>query len=188
MIDAAAAIFAEQGFEATTFAQIAERSGVSIAYLQGLGTKPQIFRFALDRRATGGADSLVDAADGLIAAGPELSPPEALELLVVTTASWNAGSHRLWRAWSQSSDPELRADWDATMASARGAYRTWLDALEAQGARRPDLPIEEQAAELWLLTLAEAYDLLVRVAGLSHEQYLAWLRRSLVELVLKPGS
>lgn len=184
VIDTAATVFGERGFEATTLAHIAGAAGVSVAYLQGLGTKPELFRLALDRRATGGAGTLAGEGDDLIHAAATLPPLDAIELLAQTAAKWNAGSHRLWRAWAQTSDPDLAAEWDASMATVRGAYRTWLVQLDAAGARRADVPMEEQAAAVWLLTLADTYDQLVRIAGLAHEQYVDWLVRSLRELVL----
>ena len=184
VFDTAAELFGEHGFEATTLSQIAAAAGVSVAYLQGLGSKAELFQAALGSRATGGAGSLDGAADDLIAVAPTLPPREALELLVVTTAAWNAGSHRLWRAWSRTSDDELRRAWDGAMARARREYRAWIDGLDRAGVRRDDVSIEEQVAGVWLLTMAETYDQLVSVTGLTHDQYVSWLRRSLAELVL----
>lgn len=186
VIEVASELFGAHGFEATTFAQIATHAGVSVAYLQGLGSKAELFQLALSRGATGGDGPLDGAAEDLIALAPTLPAREALDLVVTTTARWNAGSHRLWRAWAQTSDDELRAAWDAAMQHAREEYRAWIEGLEAAGVRRSDVSIDEQTAGVWLLTMAETYDQLVRVAGLSHEQYLSWLRRSLGELLLAP--
>lgn len=184
VIDIAAELFGDRGFEAATFGQIADAAGVSVAYLQSLGTKAELFLLAVDRRATGGRGTLAGEGDDLTLAAVALPPREALELLVHATAQWNAGSHRLWRAWTHSSDPDLNAAWDASMAGVRTAYRAWIDRLEESGERRADVSAQEQAAAVWLLTLADTYDRLVRIAGLTHEQYVQWLSRSLRELVL----
>lgn len=184
VIETAATVFGERGFEATTLAHIASAAGVSVAYLQGLGTKSELFRLALDRRATGGEGTLGGEGDDLVRAASSLPPDLALEMLVQATAKWNSGTHRLWRAWAQTSDGELSGEWDRSMVEVRSAYRQWLEKLDDIGARRPDVSIDEQAAGVWLLTMAETYDHLVRSAGLSHEQYLSWLARSLRELVL----
>lgn len=188
VVDTAADVFGDRGFEATTLTHIAAAANVSVAYLQGLGTKAEIFRLALSHRATGGEGSLEGDADDLIATAPTLPPRLAVDLLTEKTSSWNAASHRLWRAWSQSSDPELRAAWESSMSDARHAYRVWIEGLDAAGVRRDDLSIDEQTAGVWVLTMAETYDHLVQVAGLTHEQYAAWLRRSIIELVLTPDA
>lgn len=184
VIEIATALFSAHGFESTTFAQIAAEAGVSVAYLQGLGSKADLFQLALNHSATRGEGPLDGAAEELVAVVATLSPRESLDLVVSTTAHWNAGSHRLWRAWAQTSDHDLRVAWDDAMAHARREYRAWIEGLDARGARRTDVSIDEQTAGVWLYTMAETYDQLVSIAGLSHEQYVTWLRRSLAELVL----
>ena len=64
MIDAAAAVFAEKGFDGTTFADIAAAAGVSVPYLQKLGTKADLFVLAIERVTVGPQQRTVERARG----------------------------------------------------------------------------------------------------------------------------
>ncbi|MDQ1623804.1 MAG: hypothetical protein QOH19_2222 [Actinomycetota bacterium] len=59
--------------------------------------------------------------------------------------------------------------------------------LQPRGGLRTDVPVEEMAMTLWLLTSPYQHEHLVVQAGWAADRYLAWLQRVLVEAVLAPG-
>jgi len=126
LLDAAFALFGEQGFETTTVAQIADRAGVTeMTFYRHFGTKDALV-----------VDDPYDPlmADAVIAADPELPPLPAIA----------AGVRAAWRAVPEpdaaavrdrlrfvASSPSLRAAMAKSSAATEAAL---ADALQRRGA------------------------------------------------------
>jgi AcrR family transcriptional regulator len=148
LVVAAVDLFAEQGYDATTVAQIAERAGV---------TKSTLFRYFPDKREilVAGQETLSQLlSDGIAAAPADASPLQAVA----------AGLERVSEAMGQMSrdlGPRMKA---AITASSELQER---DALKSVGlaaamtaallARRVPDPTAQLAAELGVLAFKRGY-------------------------------
>ncbi|GAA1752781.1 hypothetical protein GCM10009747_08160 [Agromyces humatus] len=189
MIDAAASVFAAQGFDGTTIADIATAAGVSVPYFQKFGTKADLFVLAIERVTVGPQQRTVDRArDELETTAMNLTRDEFLTSIATLTTEWNERSYGMWRAWANTDDPELRARWEAQMADIRAEWARYLAFFDDRGWWRADVPRDEQVAAVWLLTMAETYERMKVVAGLSSDEYTAWLRRAMVAVLVGPES
>ncbi|GAA1683448.1 TetR/AcrR family transcriptional regulator [Microbacterium lacus] len=186
VIDTATVLFAEHGFEATTLADVASAAGVSLAYLHKLGSKSDLIESVVRAMMTG--DTAADPDSELDALVHAATMEEYLDLSLASIIAWNARSHRLWMAWASASDPGLRAGWNAVMTEVRAKLTASLALLDARGWLRGDVPHDELVATLWVLTMAETYTRLVDGAGLSHDDYVRWLHRSVREALLPRAS
>jgi AcrR family transcriptional regulator len=185
VIDAAAAVFATKGFDGTTVADIAEAAGVSIAYFQKIGTKAELFILAIERVTVGPQQRTVQRArDELEVTAADANRDEFLQNMADLTTAWNERSYGMWRAWANSDDPELRAGWEAVMRDIRAEWAAYLAFFDQRGWWRTDVPRDEQVAAIWLFTLAETYERMTVVAGLSREHYTAWLRRAMESVLV----
>ena len=189
VIQIAAILFGERGVDATTLADIAAAADVSVPYLQGIGTKVDLVGLAVSL-VTAGPDQqtredLTRSRSQLLALA---TPEQFVELVVKGTTEWNARSYGLWRAWAECSDQDLRESWARQMRFIRREWRTLLDDLAPRGWWREGVSSEERAAAVWMLTMAETYERMVRVAGMRDEQYQAWLARSLHDALIGPAS
>ena len=189
VIEIAGILFGERGVDATTLADIAAAAEVSVPYLQGIGTKVELVGLAVSL-VTAGPDQQTQ--EGLARSRSQLlalsTPEEFVEIVARGTAEWNARSFGLWRAWAECSDQDLRDSWARRMRFIRREWRSLLDDLAARGWWREDVASEERADGVWMLTMAETYERLVRVAGMSDEQYEGWLARSLRDALIGPAS
>jgi AcrR family transcriptional regulator len=187
VVEAAAAVFAEKGFDGTTLGDIAVAAGVSVAYFQKLGTKTDLFVLAIERVTVGPQKRTVEHARGEVdAAATILSPDQFVHNLAVMTTEWNERSYGMWRAWANTDDPELRARWESVMADVRAEWGRYLAMFDGRDGWRTDVPRSEQVAAIWLLTMAETYERMTVVAGMSRDQYTSWLRRSLAAVLVGP--
>lgn len=188
VIDAAAEVFAAKGFDGTTIADIAAAAGVSVPYFQKLGTKTDLFVLAIERVTVGPQQRTVERARGdLETMGASVTRDQFIEGISALTAEWNGRSFGMWRAWANTDDPELRTRWEAQMTTIRAEWARYLAFFDDRGWWRTDIPREEQVAAVWLLTMAETYERMTVVAGLSRDQYTAWLRRAMAAVLVDPA-
>lgn len=186
-VRAAAEVFAERGVEAATMAELAEVAGVSVPYLERLGTKAEIFAMSIEAVTLGPElNTLANAQDEFEKIADSISRDELLDSFARGSAEWNARSHRLWRMWAVSSDPELQERWRTLMADVRQGWATSLTMFDERGWWRTDISRADQAATIWILTMAETYGRLTEEAGFTHDEYVAWLRRGLDAVLVPP--
>lgn len=189
MIDAVAAVFAAKGFDGAVVADLAAAADVSIPYLQKLGTKTDLFVLAIERVTVGPRQGTVEHARAEVdAAAATLSPDQFIQNLAETTTEWNERSYGMWRAWANTDDPELRARWESVMADVRAEWARYLAMFDSRDWWRTDVPRYEQVAAIWLLTMAETYERMTVVAGMSRDQYTSWLRRALTAVLVGPDT
>jgi AcrR family transcriptional regulator len=189
VIDASAEVFAAKGFDGTTLADIAGAAGVSVPYLQKLGTKTDLFVLAIERVTVGPQERTVEHVRGdLNVTAANVTRDGFLDGMAELTTAWNERSYGMWRAWANTDDPELRTRWESVMADVRSEWARYLAFFDDRGWWRADVPREEQVAAVWLFTMAETYERMVTVAGLSRDQYRAWLRRAMESVLVAPGA
>jgi hypothetical protein len=87
-------------------------------------------------------------------------------------------------AGGAASDPELSDLWRELEAARLNGQGRFVGMLAERGVLRRDLPVERARDGLWALCSLAVYDMLVLGRGWPEEDYLAWLTRSLQDLLL----
>ena len=186
VLDAAAKLFEERGYEGASIAAIAEEAGVSAESVYAHFRNKRTLLGELVRRAVRGDDprrvpeqegprALVAAADQheqlrLFAADIVLRLERAAPVVAIV-----AGASR--------SEPELAELLARLHADRLKNLRILVDALAANGPLRLR---EEDAVEIvWALTSPELHQLLTRIRGWKRRRYCDWLADSLAHLLLE---
>jgi AcrR family transcriptional regulator len=176
VVDAAARVFATQGYAAATLAGIARAAGVSVETVKSTASKAELLLAAFERAFAGeeGAPSLADtdAAAGVL----ELPDGAFVDAVVDTIASANARAHALWTVLSGAalSDATVGVALESMLERRRADFALFAHEL----ARRALVPVDAEpdaAAELSFLFSPEGYTQLVAQSGWSREHYRAWL-------------
>lgn len=183
IVDAAASLFADNGYGATSIEAIAQGAGVSRkTVFDSVGGKVQLLRLAYNFAIVGDDEAVP------LGARPEIaalrSEPDAARMLtgyaaLVTTINQRIAS--MWRALegAAASDPQARELYETLIEQRRSAMRTPVKHLTALGALRTGLSEREAADLLWLFNDPSLYDKLVRQRGWSTTRFQKWLTDSL---------
>jgi AcrR family transcriptional regulator len=186
VLDAAAAVFAERGYERASIAAIAARAGVAEETVYGHFKNKRTLLGELVERAVRGGDPRPvpeqDAPRRLAAVGDQ---PEALELFAADIVQ------RLQRAAplvvlvgeAARAEPEMADLLGRLHAQRLRNLRVLVDALAAAGPLR--LPRDAAAETVWALASPELHQLLTRQRGWSARRYRTWLADSLGALLLR---
>lgn len=176
--DAAAPLFARQGYAQTTVRQIARSAGVSVETIYASGDKRSVFlrAFELSLRGDLAGTALLDL-EALTPARDAADLDVFLRTIVRFVVDANARTSRLWAAFVEgaNTDPVLAASYSEQMTAMRVQARRVLDhAVEAGLCDRPADPASVVDV-IWATLHPGQYELLVREAGWAHERYKAWL-------------
>jgi AcrR family transcriptional regulator len=192
LIAAAARLFAERGYGATSIDDIAAAASVSRATVfTSVGGKAMLLSAALDVAIVGDDDpvALPDRPRSK-AIRAESDPRRYLALyaeLVTEMGGRLAGVFEALRG-AAGADPEARALWEKHLDQRRrGAAHVVAD-VERKGSLRPGLGKEAAADIVWVLNDPGLFHLLVHLRGWSVTRYQAWLAESLVSQLIAPGA
>lgn len=185
VLDAAASLFADRGYDGASIAGIAERAGVAEETVYGHFRNKRTLLGELVARAVRGRDGrpvpeqagprrLAETADQheqlrLFAADIALRLERAAPLVALVAAAAR-------------SEPELAELLTRLHDDRRRNLRVLVDALAARGPLR--LSREKALDATWALTSPELHQLLVRVGGWTPRRYRGWLADSLAALLL----
>ena len=185
MLDAAATLFVERGYDVTSISSIAELAGVSPETVYARFRNKRTLIGELMQHAVRGADprpipeqeaprALAAATDQheqlrLFAADIVLRLERAAPLAAVV-----AGAAR--------SDPEIATLYERLHRNRLENMTTLIDALSANGPLQ--LPAEHALETVWALTSPELHQLLERVRGWTPDRYRDWLTDCLSTLLL----
>jgi AcrR family transcriptional regulator len=187
VLDAAAERFADEGFARTTLAKLAEAAGVSVETVQAQGPKRSLLTAAVHHRSFGGPEQDFFSAPEAHATREAATPADFCRHAGDLVAGFNAQTFRLWRAFSSAAADDPAVDRDLTDLSGliREQCHRIVAMLAERGWLRDDVAADELADSLWLLVGSETYDKATTRLGWSHERYVAWLRRSLNDLLFR---
>jgi AcrR family transcriptional regulator len=179
VVDAAHALFLEQGFAATTVDQIASRAGVSRPTVFTVGGKATLLKLARDI-AMAGDDEAVDVTSRArfqrLLAEPD--PAVMLRLFAGHCADllgrYSALDEVVRRA---AGDDEVAQLWQASEAQRLRAARLVVANLAGKATLR--LPDDKAADVLWLLMAPDIYHRLVHDRRWSRTRYIAWYAETL---------
>ncbi len=190
IIDAAARLFAERGYGATTMAAIAAEAQVSAKSVYALGDKAQLLTLALDR-AIGGDDDT-----------PLLERPQAQAVLTAATArdAVTLGAamgapmllrlYPLYRAFEQAAatDAQIAALWKKYQQRRRHEVLLVVRSVKKESGLRPGLDTERATDVLWALIGWHPVALLVEERGWTSGQIQLWIEELLTLILLGPDS
>lgn len=178
VIEAAGALFSQQGYQATTISAIARAADVSAETVKATASKPELLIASFEMRFAG-AEGRTSLADTPIAIDvTNASRAEFLDGVITIIAEANARGHSLWTVLlgAALSDDQVARALSTILTQRRADYRRLVDELIARGEVIDDP--DAAAAELSFLLSPEGYQQLVQQSGWTMPQYRAWLARS----------
>ncbi|WP_028647695.1 TetR/AcrR family transcriptional regulator [Nocardiopsis sp. CNT312] len=191
---AAARLFTERGYAATSIQSIAAEAGVAAQTVYyAFGTKSAVLKHALDHAVAGDAAPVATLDRPWVRRA--LEAPDArgqIRLHTVGTASVMERLSPLSEVLrgAADSDDELRALWHASVDQRRTVQRTFTERLRERGALRPELSADEAADTCLALLSPEVFILYTRHCGWSVRRWRTWaeqgLTRHLTELSTAP--
>ena len=191
VVTAAAALFAQNGYTATTIDAIASAAGVAVQTVYAaVGGKPALIQ-AVVSRAIAGDDSrspLLDR-EWLTRLRRETSPRLQVRILADEQTAIAPRIVPVWLALraAAGTDPEAAQAWQQSMAI---KYETQLAMVRAirRADLKPGLTYPQAADLLWTLASPETYDLLVLQRGWPAGRFTRWLTQALAASLLRtPG-
>lgn len=185
VLTAAAQLFVEHGYDATSIAAIAERAGVSAETVYArFRNKRTLIGEVMQQAARGDDPRPIPEQDAPRAVAAEPDQREQLRLFAADIALRleRAAPLAAVVAAAARSHPEL-AELYARLHEARlGNLSTLVEALSANGRLR--LPPEPALETVWALTSPELHQLLVGVRGWTSDRYRDWLADNLAALLV----
>ena len=183
VLDAAGRLFADRGWAGTGMREVAAAAGVSVETVYaGFGSKPELLKAVFDV-AVVGDDAPVALAERPAVVAMREGPRTCRVAQAASVASGiSARTCELLQALiaGAGSDETLTG----LLADLDERRRRQIADLYAVVAGRPATAL--QLDEVWLLTSADVFHLLVHRLGWSAEQHEAWLGASLLRIVRQP--
>jgi AcrR family transcriptional regulator len=187
VLDAAATLFRERGYGATTVEQIAARAGVSKpTVFTAVGNKQALLSAVRDVTIAGDDDPIPvrqRAAAAAIADEPEQH--RAAELIaahLTAVAGRYAPIYDVLRGAAATGEPELRQLWKTEEDQRLIGARHWTSILAAKAPLRDDLDPDAAADIMWLLMAPDNYSRLVHDRGWTPDHYQEWLTNAIRSL------
>lgn len=189
IVDAAARLFTERGYGATTVDAIAEAAGVSRkTVFTSVGGKTVALKLAIDW-AIAGDDEPVPILERPHVRAALQHEPDARRILtsyahdVRQASARTAPLHQVVQA-AAGLDADIRALAEDGRAQRIRGMRAIAQALADRGALKPDLTPSEAADILWLLNDPSVYHRLVIEQKWTPERYQDWLADALISLLI----
>ncbi|WP_412541159.1 helix-turn-helix domain-containing protein [Longispora sp. K20-0274] len=186
--DAAARLFVEGGYVATTMRQVASAAGVGERTLyDAYPNKAALFTHTLGVAIVGDEqDVRVLDRPEMTAARQQADPRAAITQLIAYTADLldRAGDLIMVSVEAAGADPDMRAAADAGAAATHKVHLALTTALHQQGSLRAGLDPTAAADILYALASPHMHQLLRRHRGWPVERYTAWLENAAVRELL----
>jgi AcrR family transcriptional regulator len=192
IVSAAARLFVDEGYGATTIDAVAEAAGVSRkTVFTAVGGKVDLLKTALDWAVAG--DDVPLAVADRPAVRELLAGDDPIEVLaswvhfLVEVDSRVAGLFRVLEI-AADSDDEARQLLDVSRRQRLAGARRVVDRISQLGASNEALSRTAAVDVAWLATDPVVFDRLVRIRGWTAKAFEAWLRRSLTVQLLDAPS
>ncbi len=188
ILTAARELFTEQGYAATTIAQIAAAAGVAVdTVYASVGTKPVLMRLLMET-AISGTDQAVPAEQRdyvlRIRAATTAQDKIGLYAAAVTEVNARLAPLHLVLRGAAATAPELAGIRDEISERRAANMRLFAQDLAATGQLRPGLDPDEVADVVWSMNSAEYFTLLVRERGWDPARFATWLAGAWCRLFL----
>ncbi len=191
IVDAAAQLFTEQGYGATTVGAIAEAAGVSRkTVFASVGGKAQALKLAIDWAIVGDDEPVPVLERPLVRAG--MAEPDARRMIAAHARGTTEVGARIAplvavAEAAAGADAEIRALTADGHAQRLRGMTAFAQALADRDALRPGLTVSEAADILWLLGGPGVYHRFVIEQGWPAQRFEEWLRDALTGLLIDPG-
>jgi len=191
IVDAAAGLFIERGYGATTVDAIAEAAGVSRkTVFTSVGGKSEALKLAIDWAIVGDDEPVPMLERPLVKAG--FAEPDARRILTAYAGSVREVSARIAPlnavvTAAAGLDAEIRALAEEGRAQRLHGMRVLAQTLADRGALKPGMTPNEAADVLWLFNDPGVYHRLVMEQHWSPDRYQEWLADALISLLIPPG-
>ena len=187
VVGAAAELFSRQGYQATTFAQLASEAGVSVETVQRHGPKSALLQAALELVSFGveGETDLFDTDLGKAMLRAR-DTAELATLIGNAMLAINAPSAGLWVAVASAAqaDDELRGYYADMLALLRRQVEHAFRVFAGHGWLRADVPFDDLVEAFCVITSFETYVRFVRLDGKPDDAYTAFVARTVRETIL----
>ena len=191
IVDAAARLFTERGYGATTVDAIAEAAGVSRkTVFTSVGGKAEALKLAIDWAVVGDDEPVPLLDRPHVRAGQ--AEPDARRILTDYARDLCQIGARIapLNAVVQAAaglDADIRALAEEGRAQRLTGMRVLAGTLAGRGALKPGLTAAEAADVLWLFNDPGVYHRLVIEQGWDPGRYQDWLAGALISLLVDPG-
>lgn len=180
--DAAARLFVERGYVATTMRQVAAEAGVGERTLyDAFATKAALFSHTLGVATVGDEEPVrvVDRPE-MATARQQADPRAAIGQLIAysTELFERAGDLIMVSVEAAGADPDMRAAADAGADATHRVYLALTTALHQRGALRDGIDPTAAADTLYALVSPHLHQLLRRHRGWPVERYTAWIENT----------
>jgi AcrR family transcriptional regulator len=185
VLDAAATLFGERGYDGASIAAIADAAGVSAETIYArFGNKRTLLGELVGRAVRGEDPAPVPEQAGPRAIAAATDQRKQLRLFAadIVLRLERAAPLVAVVAGASSSEPELAELLARLHANRLSNLRVLVDAVAANGPLR--LPADAAVETVWALTSPELHQLLSRVRGWTRQRYCDWLAESLTALLL----
>lgn len=191
IVAAAADLFLDHGYGATTLDQVAARAGVAVQTVYfHFGNKATLLKEALDVAAVGDDEAVALMDRSWIAEmTAEPDPVRIIEL-------WTAGGREIFERVAPllavvrgtvGTDPDLAAQWELNEGQRRSSFRALPHLLAERGALRAGLSVEDAADLAFLIHSAENYMVATGILGWTPEHWQHTTTKLLVRSLLGEG-
>ena len=188
IIDAAAALFIDQGYGKTTLEQVAERAGVAVQTVYfHFGNKRTVLKEALDVAAVGDDE-----------------PVALLDRPWFGRVQDEPDPHRVITLWTENSrtivervgpilgvvrdaavtDADMATQWDTNEQQRLVAFRTLAQLLADRGALKPDMSVADATDIIFTLLGPETYLLLTTRRNWTPTKWQRWVTATLTSALL----
>jgi AcrR family transcriptional regulator len=190
IVDAAARLFVERGYGATTVDAIAEAAGVSRkTVFTSVGGKLEALKLARDWAIVGDDEPVpLMARTQVKRAQAEPDARQILRMYAGMVREVNSRVARLVHVIESAAglDADIRALSDEGLAQRQVGMRSLAGELERRGALRPDLTPDMAADLLCVHNDGRVYHLLVHQRGWAPERFEQWLAELLIAQLVRP--
>lgn len=184
VIAAAAKLFVERGYGATSIDDIAAEAGVSRATVfTSVGGKPMVLKAAVDVAIVGDDEPVAlpeRPRSKAIRSEPDPRKYLALYAELVTEIGGRLASVYEALRGAAGADRDARALWESHLHQRRQGAANVVGDVVRKGALRPGLDSETAADIVWLLNDPGLYHLLVHRRGWSPARFQAWLAETMI--------
>lgn len=188
VVDAAAEVFGEYGYQAATFAQIAKRAGVSVETVQKHGPKTALLWAAVEVASMGVEGRHLDfLTTERGTAMLEVRDPAGFAAFIgQTMVAINQRVAGVWTALvgAAHGDRELRDELATALVHIRGQAENVLRVAADHDWLRTDVPFDDLVEAVCVITSVETYVRFVHLDRKSHEEYQAFVARTVRDTIL----
>jgi len=187
VIESAVDLFGRQGYQATTYAQIAAAAGVSVETVQKHGPKSALLWAALEFASVGVEGETDFFVTDLGNAMLQVRDPDELAVQIgETMLAINARSAGVWMAMTGAAqgDEEFRGVQADVLREVRRQLAHVLRWIADRGWLRDDVPFDEIVEALCIITCIETYVRFVLQDDKTDTAYKAFVARTARETIL----